>query len=288
MSGRLRTLLGGLGLFVMAMTALVIPLVPSDAAWTDQVLVEYDMRSGTWVTTTTPEPPEPPPLPIYPGDDTTTIVGVTWNPMSPVQNCATVVVGTTSDQPADWRYYIDFSDTPWHGSQPNGTWWPNRIVSGPTNEVMLVGNEPAEKIQPGTTREFIHCVDSGNTPPVVTSGAETYTYSESTLDPTTDLPYYACAVATVTGHFNAWGSPQFVGFSVPIDWAATLQQGVDDGLITGEEAATLLAAGLDYFEINGNPAIDVIENDVYILTGDIPTQNMGIKDGQQMTVRACT
>lgn len=290
MSGRLRVLLGGLSLAVLAATALVIPLVPSDAAWTDRVLVEYDIRSGTWVTPTTPEPPEPPPLPIYPGDDTTT-VEVAWDPRADVSTCATVVVGTTSDQPADWRYYIDFSGTPWHGSQPDGTWYPNRIVSGPTEGVMLVGNVPAEKIQPGSTRSFTHCVYNGNPPPVVPAGPETYTYTETTLDPATNgsLPYYACAIATVTGHFAQWGSPQFVGFTVPLDWAAALQQGVDDGLITEDQRTSLLATGLnDNFQIAGNDAVHTVEGAVYKLTGDSPYNNVGIKDGQQMTVRACT
>ncbi len=293
MSKRSRITLGLIGVGVLAATMASVSIVPSQAAWTDKVYVEQTVRSGTWVTTTTaptttssttaPQPPGP----IYPGDETTTIE-VTWDPIAPMQNCATVIVGTTSDQPVDWRYYIDFSETPWHGSQPDGTWYPNRIVSGPTNEVILVGNEPAVKIQAPSTRTFSHCVYNGNPPPVVAPGPNTYTYTGSSLDPSTNVPYYACALSTVTGHFTAWGSPQFVGFSVPIDWAAALQQGVEDGLITPEEAAALLATGLNNnFQIRGEAANHVRDEHVYTLTG-ISWNNVGIKAGQQMTVRACT
>ncbi len=299
MRERLRVVLGLLGVAVLAGTMAFVSIVPSQAAWTDAVHVEQVIKSGTWVTTststststttsttTTPEPPVAP-GPIYPGDETTTVT-VTWNPMAPLHNCATVVVGSTSDQPADWRYYIDFSGTPWHGSQPDGTWYPNRIVSGPTSDVILVGNEPAVKLQPGTTRNFTHCVYNGNLPPVVEPGPETYTFTETALDPSTNLPYYACAFATVTGHFSAWGSPQFVGFSVPLDWAAALDKGVEDGLITEDQAGTLLETGLQgNFQIRGDTATWVADGSVYTLT---PTayNNAGIKDGQQVIARGCT
>lgn len=287
MSDRLRIGFGLVGIVVVGALIASISFVPSQAAWTDAVNVEQVIQAGTWVTTTTTVP-EPEPGPIYPGDGTTT-VSVTWDPRSPVANCATVVVGTTSTVPADWRYYIDFSGTPWHGSQPDGTWYPNRIVSGPTDDVMLVGNVPAQKIQPGTTRTFTHCVYNGNPPPVVAPGPDTYTFTATRLAPGANPPYYACAVATVTGHFTAWGSPQFVGFSVPLDWAAALAQAVADLRITEADAATLLAMGLNgNFQI-GNNNTSVVENgSVYTLTGTSPYNNMGIKDGQQMTVRGCT
>ncbi len=296
MSNRRRIVLGLLGVVLLAAAMTSISIVPSQAAWTDKVYVEQVIRAGTWVTTTTTEPttssstttPEPPPGPIYPGDETTTVT-VTWNPISPVQNCATVVVGTTSAVAADWRYYIDFSGTPWHGSQPDGTWYPNRILSGPSDQVMLVGNEPEVKIQPGSTRTFTHCVYTGNPPPVVAPGPETYTFTATSLDPTTNLPYHACALASVTGHFTAWGSPQFVGFSVPLDWTAALEQGVTGGLITEEEATSLLTTGLNSnFQIRGDSASAVANGEVYTLTGTSPSNNMGIKAGQQMIVRGCT
>jgi hypothetical protein len=112
-------------------------------------------------------------------------------------------------------YYIDFGGTPWHGSQPDGTWYPETIVSGPTDDVILVGNVPAQKIQPGTTRTFTHCVYNGNPPPIAAAGPDTDTDSATSLAPNTNLPYYACAFATVTGHFTAWGWPQFVGSRCP-------------------------------------------------------------------------
>lgn len=295
MSDRLRIVLGLIGVVALVATVASTSVVPSQAAWKDGVYVEQVIGSGTWTTTTTTVPtttssstptPEPSPGPIQPADDTTT-VAVTWDPIADVQNCATVTVGTTSDQPAGWRYSIDFSGTPWHGSQPSVI-YPNRIVSGPTNGVMIVGNVSGVTIQPGSTRTFTHCVYNGNPPPVVAPGPETYTYSATTFDWSTNPPFYACAVATVTGHFTAWGSPQFVGFSVPLDWAAALEQAVVDGL-SEQAAETLLEIGLNgNFQINGDRATDVPNGHVYTLTGTSPYNNMGIKAGQVMTVRGCT
>lgn len=291
MSRRHRAVLALASLALVATSVAWTSVVPSQAAWTDRVYLQQTFASGTWVTTTTTTEPPPPPEPlgpIYPGDETTT-VSVTWDPIAPVQNCADVVVGTTSDVPADWRYYIDFNATPWHGSQPDGTWWPNRIVSGPTDGVMLVGNVTQTKIQPGETLTFRHCVYNGNPPPVVDSGPETYEYTGTTLDPDTNVPWYACAEATVTGHFSAWGSPQFVGFSVPLDWAAALDQGVLDGLITPEQATALLATGLNgSFQVDGDTATVERNGDVYTLTGISAFNNTGIKAGQVMLVRGCT
>jgi hypothetical protein len=76
---------------------------------------------------------------------------------------------------------------------------------------------------------------------------------------------------------------------VPLDWEAALDQGVVDGLITEAQAATLLATGLNNnFQIGGDNASAVANGNVYTLTGTSSYNNMGIKDGQQMTVRGCT
>lgn len=214
--------------------------VPTSSAWID--------KGGASMTLTAVEE-RPPDLvgPVTPGDGTIfrkpDWKGHGTNPPTPTTSCFTVVIFTTSVEPAPWQVIIE-TDQPPFNNVPPFTGFQNQIYGEGANYtfaqtdnyaltaryVMTPAPGPEGVSQWASRTTSYTAVVCANTPEPAWQppGDDTYTQQEPvTLFRNGSQP---CVSATVVGH-----QPFFIGFTVSFNWKTVLGNEVAAGFITPAE-----------------------------------------------------